>query len=80
MLNAYYELDSVQGNEDSVMNKLCKFPALKEKFQKGEKQVISKRMCDSNQCYKEIKIGFLGSAGVGEATLDGRVIKEFQGK
>ena len=74
-----YELDRIQGSEDSVLNKLGKIPAFKEKFQKGEKP-SNKRTCDGTQCYKEIKIGFQGSAGVEEVTLDGRVIKEFQGK
>ena len=35
-----YQLDKIQGSEDSVMNKLGKIPAFKEKFQKGEKQAI----------------------------------------
>lgn len=61
------------------MNKLGKIPVLMEKFQKGKRQVINKRLCDSHQCYEEIKTGFLGSAEVGVATLDWRV-KDFWGK
>ena len=32
ILNVYYELDMIQGSKDSVMNKLGKTPAFKEKF------------------------------------------------
>lgn len=42
--------------------------------------ISNKRICDSNRCYKEIKIRFWGSDGVGVATLNWRVIKDFWGK
>lgn len=38
-------------------------------------ETISKRIYDTHQCYKEIRV--LGSAGIGESPLDGRIVKEF---
>lgn len=32
ILNTYYELDSILGSEDTVMDKLGKIPVLMEKF------------------------------------------------